>query len=106
MASKNDITGDSIQTRAASEAYANNYDNIFGKKNLPEGRVAVKDLKKGQIVYDLEDDNWYKVYTAPKIVNGQWEVMTIDGGDVETIFYEGAALWTSEAARDAEKGTE
>jgi hypothetical protein len=32
MATKNDVTGDSIQSRAASEAYAANYDAIFGKK--------------------------------------------------------------------------
>lgn len=32
MAAKNDITGDSIQTRGISEAYRNNYDLIFGKK--------------------------------------------------------------------------
>jgi len=31
MASKNDITGDSIKTRAASKAYADNYDRIVGK---------------------------------------------------------------------------
>ena len=32
MAAKNDITGDSIQTRGISDAYRNNYDLIFGKK--------------------------------------------------------------------------
>jgi hypothetical protein len=32
MAAKNDITGDSIQTRGTSRAYLNNYDLIFGKK--------------------------------------------------------------------------
>ena len=32
MAAKNDITGDSIQTRGVSDAYRNNYDLIFGKK--------------------------------------------------------------------------
>lgn len=32
MAAKNDITGDSIQTRGTSEAYRDNYDLIFGKK--------------------------------------------------------------------------
>lgn len=102
MASKNDITGDSIQTRAASAAYSNNYDNIFGKPSLPEGRVAVKSLKRGQIVYDREEDNWYKVYSAPRVVDGQWEVETVDGGDVTTFFYEHATLWTSEEARDKE----
>ena len=32
MAAKNDITGDSIQTRGVSHAYRDNYDLIFGKK--------------------------------------------------------------------------
>ena len=33
MAAKNDITGDSIQTRGTTEAYRDNYDLIFGKKD-------------------------------------------------------------------------
>ena len=106
MASKNDITGDSIQTRAASEAYANNYDTIFGKRSLPEGRIEVKHLRRGQIVYDLDVDDHYKVYSAPKIVNGQWECETTSSGDYVVVFHEGAKLWTSEAARDAEMGIE
>lgn len=36
MAAKNDITGDSIQTRGTSEAYRDNYDLIFGKKKKTE----------------------------------------------------------------------
>lgn len=32
MATKNDVTGDSIQSRAASQAYSNNWDAIFKKK--------------------------------------------------------------------------
>lgn len=31
MTSKNDITGDKLQTKAASEEYRNNYDLIFKK---------------------------------------------------------------------------
>ncbi|HET8685893.1 MAG TPA: hypothetical protein VFM18_04430 [Methanosarcina sp.] len=31
MATRNDITGDSIQTKNVSDAYRNNYDAIFGK---------------------------------------------------------------------------
>ena len=33
MATKNDITGDSIQSRKTSKEYLDNYDKIFGKKN-------------------------------------------------------------------------
>ena len=32
MAAKNDITGDSIQTRTVTDTYRDNYDRIFGKK--------------------------------------------------------------------------
>ena len=32
MATKNDITGDSIQTKTVSNAYRDNYDLIWGKK--------------------------------------------------------------------------
>lgn len=34
MAAKNDITGDSIQTRGPSKSYADNYDSIFGVRCL------------------------------------------------------------------------
>lgn len=33
MATKNDITGDLIQTRTISQNYRDNYDRIFGNKN-------------------------------------------------------------------------
>lgn len=32
MVAKNDITGDSIQSRTVSNTYRDNYDLIFGKK--------------------------------------------------------------------------
>ena len=32
MATQNDITGDSIQTKTSSQAYRDNWDAIFGKK--------------------------------------------------------------------------
>lgn len=34
MVARNDITGDSIQTKGVSNAYRDNYDNIF-KKDKP-----------------------------------------------------------------------
>lgn len=36
MATKNDITGDSIQTRGVSDKYRDNYDLIFRKKKKEE----------------------------------------------------------------------
>jgi hypothetical protein len=32
MATKNDVTGDAIQTKLTSDLYRQNYDKIFGKK--------------------------------------------------------------------------
>lgn len=34
MATKNDITGDIIQTKSASELYRDNYDRIFKKDKV------------------------------------------------------------------------
>lgn len=36
MATKNDVTGDSIQTKAPSKAYSDNWEKIFGKKDKPK----------------------------------------------------------------------
>ena len=48
MATKNDITGDSLVSRT-SEAYRNNYDLIFGKKkgNNNEQRTRLHDGELG-----------------------------------------------------------
>jgi hypothetical protein len=34
MVARNDITGDAIQTKNASQSYRDNYDNIFRKDNV------------------------------------------------------------------------
>lgn len=36
MAAKNDVTGDSIQTKVTNESYRSNYDKIFGKREEKE----------------------------------------------------------------------
>ena len=41
MAAKNDVTGDSIQSKMPSKAYTDNWDAIFGKKN----KEVVEDKK-------------------------------------------------------------
>ena len=43
MATKNDVTGDSLITKASSEAYRNNYDLIFKKKE-PVSEEQVDDV--------------------------------------------------------------
>ena len=54
MATKNDITGDSIQTRGTSEAYRSNYDLIFGKKNK---KVKEDEDDKVSVQVQTERDN-------------------------------------------------
>lgn len=47
MASFNDITGDPIQTKAASAAYRDNYDLIWGKKDMtPRVQENVEEIGK------------------------------------------------------------
>ena len=51
MAAKNEITGDTIQSRGTSAAYRDNYDLIFGKKKndqtkLESDQTIEQDLNK------------------------------------------------------------
>ena len=46
MVAKNDITLDKLQTRVPSQAYKDNWDRIFGKKDKPvdqDGTVRLGD---------------------------------------------------------------
>ena len=47
MVARNDITGDSIQTKSVTENYRNNYDLIWGKKDM-QVRVKEDESKFGQ----------------------------------------------------------
>lgn len=51
MAAKNDITGDSIQTRTVSDTYRNNYDLIFRKKTANDDK---KDRPDANETVDVE----------------------------------------------------
>jgi hypothetical protein len=46
MVAKNDITGDSIQTKHASSQYRNNYDLIFKKKETVDKKENLCQDKK------------------------------------------------------------
>jgi hypothetical protein len=52
MVAKNDITGDSIQTKDSSEAYRNNYDLIFRKKETAQENFDVESP-------DPAERSWY-----------------------------------------------
>jgi uncharacterized FlaG/YvyC family protein len=56
MVAKNDITGDSIQTRNTSKEYENNYDLIFGNKS-PSVKIKEKSNEElKQIIEDLKEE--------------------------------------------------
>ena len=46
MATKNDVTGDAIQTKMTSDLYRQNWEKIFGKKKKKNGQR--KSAKKVQ----------------------------------------------------------
>lgn len=52
MVAKNDITGDSIQTRGTSDAYRDNYDLIFGKKKKTEAEKFDEAIMKNEYYGD------------------------------------------------------
>lgn len=44
MVARNDITGDAIQTKGVSDAYRDNYDKIFGKKDKKVLETECKEI--------------------------------------------------------------
>jgi hypothetical protein len=54
MAAKNDITGDSIQSKVLSAQGRANWDNIFGKKNAYEWQLELY----GEDDLILDPDGW------------------------------------------------
>jgi hypothetical protein len=48
MVARNDITGDSIQTKSVSNAYRDNFDNIFRKDKEMQVRVKENDSEFGK----------------------------------------------------------
>lgn len=63
-------------------------------------RVQVQNLKKGQTVYDDDPDDSYKVYSAPKIIDGKWEVEVTTSGDYAWVFTEDDKLWDNPDRQD------
>jgi hypothetical protein len=51
MVAKNDVTGDSIQTKVTSKAYLDNYDTVFGKKDFKIKQKSVTELN-----WDVNED--------------------------------------------------
>lgn len=57
MAAKNDITGDSIQTRGTSQKYLDNYDLIFRKKSKNSDTDNVKENEYAEETETGSNDN-------------------------------------------------
>jgi hypothetical protein len=53
MVAKNDITGDSIQTKGVTEDYRTNYDNIFRKNKKTDAEKFDEAVMKDEF-YDLD----------------------------------------------------
>lgn len=48
MTAKNDVTGDSIMTKGSSQAYRDNWERIFGKKDQPKQNEEVDNDNSGE----------------------------------------------------------
>lgn len=62
MTAKNDITGDSIQTKVSSDSYRDNHEKIFGKSKLQQRADTERALDEMTRInqelglYDEQDD--------------------------------------------------
>ena len=56
MVAKNDITGDSIQSRTNSKAFDDNYDLIFRKKKKTEEEKFDEQVIMKNEYYDLDSE--------------------------------------------------
>lgn len=54
MVAKNDITGDSIQTKSVTDTYRDNYDIIFNKNRKTDAEKFDDAVMKNEY-YDLDD---------------------------------------------------
>lgn len=54
MVARNDITGDAIQTKGTSQAFRDNYDNIFRKNKKTDAEKFDKAIMKDEY-YDLDE---------------------------------------------------
>ena len=54
MVARNDITGDAIQTKGTSQAFRDNYDNIFRKNKKTDAEKFDNAIMKDEY-YDLDE---------------------------------------------------
>ena len=58
MVAKNDITGDSIQTKGVTDDYRNNYDNIFRKNKKTDAEKFDEQVVMKEEYYDQDLENY------------------------------------------------
>ncbi len=63
-------------------------------------KVQVKNLRSGQIVYDEDLTDSYKVYSDAQFINEKWQVEVTTSGDYVWFFYEDDNLWDSPDRKD------
>jgi DNA/RNA endonuclease YhcR with UshA esterase domain len=56
MVAKNDITGDSIQTKGVTDAYRDNYDIIFNKKKKTDAEKFDEQVIMKEEHYDEDEE--------------------------------------------------
>jgi hypothetical protein len=56
MIARNDITGDSIQTKDVSNAYRDNYDLAFGKKKKTDAEKFDEQVVMKDEYYDMDGE--------------------------------------------------
>jgi hypothetical protein len=64
MVAKNDITGDAIQTKTASQSYCDNYDTIF-RKNKQTETVEDRDTALEDYIRQAQEI-WNDSCTSPR----------------------------------------
>lgn len=60
MATRNDVTGDSLVSHPASEDYRNNYDEIF-RKTVPQPKQHPQPYQE-ENGYMWDGSEWVKIY--------------------------------------------
>ena len=84
MASKNDITGDVLQSRMNSKAFEENFDRIFGKKS----RIDTIGQNGNEGLHYEPDDDQLTDEQYAKIKEYEYE-LNKSTGDVEKRFMDG-----------------
>lgn len=99
MVARNSVTGDKIQTKGISDAYRNNYDAVFGKKEEKELYVEEAHMEGDNLVVSCSDGtvHQFSSRTPPELESGCFYVVVdIEDGDItvaQWVEEYGSAWW-------------